>query len=324
MILKWLDVLKFINNGNPAPDQRVEKSEQEWEQLLTEEQFYITRKKGTEPAHSSELCNLFEPGKYACVCCHTPLFDSSEKYQSRTGWPSFTQPIKANAIAYHKDTSYGMYRVEVTCNTCDAHLGHVFPDGPAPSGLRYCINALALEKIYSEERKAVFGGGCFWCTEAVFQQLKGVTKVVSGYSGGTTVNPTYREVSSGKTGHAEVIEVTYIPSEISYEELIKIHLSTHNPTTVNQQGADKGSQYRSIIFYKTEEEKTTALKAIDEIQAHLDAKIVTEVVPYQQFYQAEEYHQNYYNKNPEGGYCLNVIDPKLKKFRELFKDNLKV
>jgi peptide methionine sulfoxide reductase msrA/msrB len=323
MILKWLDVIKFVNHGNPEPDQRVNKSEQEWKQILTEEQFYITRKKGTERAHSSEMCDLFEPGKYACICCHTLLFDSEEKFQSGTGWPSFTQPIKTNAIAYHKDVSFGMYRVEVTCNTCDAHLGHVFQDGPSPSGLRYCINAVSLEKIKSEERKAVFGGGCFWCTEALFQQLRGVIKVESGYSGGTAVNPTYREVSSGKTGHAEVIEVTYAPSEISYEDLLRIHLSTHNPKTLNKQGADRGTQYRSIIFYKNDEEKSAANKVIEEIQNLIDEKIVTEIAAYKQFYKAEEYHQDYYNKNPEGGYCQNVIDPKLKKFRELYKDKLK-
>lgn len=146
-MLKWIDVLKFANNGNPAPDRRVEKTEMEWETLLTAEQFRITRKKGTERAHSSSMCTLLEPGKYSCICCETELFDSAEKFQSGSGWPSFTQPIEVNAIAYHKDKGFGMYRIETTCNTCDAHLGHVFQDGPAPSGLRYCINALSLKKI---------------------------------------------------------------------------------------------------------------------------------------------------------------------------------
>jgi len=146
-MLKWNDVVKIANNGNPAPDKRVEKTEDEWKELLTEEQYFITRNKGTERPHSSEMCNLFEPGKYACICCDTELFDSGEKFQSGTGWPSFTQPIKENAVAYHKDGSYGMIRIEALCNTCDAHLGHVFQDGPAPSGLRYCINAVSLKKV---------------------------------------------------------------------------------------------------------------------------------------------------------------------------------
>ncbi len=146
-MLNWLDVLKFANNGNPTADRRVEKTEAEWQALLSPEAFRITRQKGTERAHSSELCSLFEPGRYACVCCGTELFDSEEKFESGTGWPSFTQPVKENTIAYHKDRGYGMYRIETVCNTCDAHLGHVFQDGPPPSGLRYCINAAALQKI---------------------------------------------------------------------------------------------------------------------------------------------------------------------------------
>lgn len=146
-MLKWIDVLRYANNGNPDPDRRVVKTNEEWKAQLTPEQYRITRNKGTERAHSSDLCSLFEPGKYACICCDTPLFDSEEKFESGTGWPSFTQPLKQNAIAYHKDKGFGMYRIETVCNTCDAHLGHVFQDGPPPSGLRYCINAEALKKM---------------------------------------------------------------------------------------------------------------------------------------------------------------------------------
>jgi peptide-methionine (R)-S-oxide reductase len=146
-MLTWNDIIKFANQGSPSPPKRVEKTDEEWRELLTEEEYNVTRKKGTERAFSSALCNLFEPGKYACKCCKTLLFDASEKFESGTGWPSFTQPGAVENIAYHKDTSFGMVRVETTCNICDAHLGHVFPDGPAPSGLRYCINAVSLEKI---------------------------------------------------------------------------------------------------------------------------------------------------------------------------------
>ena len=144
--MNWNDVLNFADYGSPIPDKRVEKSEVEWKALLSPEVFQITRLKGTERAHSSELCNLFSKGIYSCACCETELFDSSEKFQSGTGWPSFTEPIKPNAVAYRADNSYGMRRVETLCNTCGAHLGHVFPDGPAPSGLRFCINALSLKK----------------------------------------------------------------------------------------------------------------------------------------------------------------------------------
>ena len=140
-MLNWNKVINFSLHGNPAPDKRIEKSESEWKSQLTPEQFRITRLKGTERPHSGALCSIYECGKYNCVCCNTPLFDSTIKFESGTGWPSFTQPIQENAIKYERDNSHGMVRVEVMCNTCDAHLGHVFPDGPEPSGLRYCINS---------------------------------------------------------------------------------------------------------------------------------------------------------------------------------------
>jgi methionine-R-sulfoxide reductase len=146
-MLQWNDIVKLAATGNLQPDRTVQKTDAEWRAQLSPEQFYVTRQKGTERPFSSEMCGLFSPGRYACVCCHTLLFDSVEKFDSGTGWPSFTQPVQDNVIAYHADSSHGMQRIETTCNTCNAHLGHVFPDGPAPSGLRYCMNAIALQKI---------------------------------------------------------------------------------------------------------------------------------------------------------------------------------
>jgi methionine-R-sulfoxide reductase len=143
-MLKWINVLQYANKGNPTAPKRVEKSNEEWKKQLTAEQYQITRLKGTERAFTGEYCEAHEPGLYACACCGSLLFDSRVKFESGTGWPSFTQPVEENAIAYHKDTSYGMVRIEVLCNVCDAHLGHVFPDGPEPSGLRYCINSASL------------------------------------------------------------------------------------------------------------------------------------------------------------------------------------
>ena len=140
-MLTWKEVMSFTTKGNPTPDKRVEKTEKEWEYLLTPEQFRITRKKGTERPYTGDLCSIYDEGQYNCICCNALLFDSTIKFDSSSGWPSFTQPIKENAIKYYKDISFGMIRVEVLCNTCDAHLGHIFPDGPAPSGLRYCINS---------------------------------------------------------------------------------------------------------------------------------------------------------------------------------------
>ncbi|MGD1073535.1 MAG: peptide-methionine (R)-S-oxide reductase MsrB [Bryobacteraceae bacterium] len=150
-MLKWNDVMEFAKKGNPAPDRKVVKTEAEWRSQLSPAEYRVTREAGTERAFSSPMCNLFEPGIYSCVCCDTVLFDATEKFDSGTGWPSFTQPVKENAIAYHLDGGFGMTRVETVCNTCDAHLGHVFPDGPPPSRLRYCMNALALRKAHAAD-----------------------------------------------------------------------------------------------------------------------------------------------------------------------------
>jgi len=168
-----------------------------------------------------------------------------------------------------------------------------------------------------------FGGGCFWCTEAIFQEVAGVHKVFSGYSGGQTTNPTYREVCSGMTGHAEVVQLTYDSSVISYEELLIIFMTTHNPTSLNRQGADSGTQYRSIIFYQNDTEKQTAEVVLKELQSYFDQPIVTELAFLDIFYKAEEGHQNYYRSNSQQGYCQAVIDPKLSKFRKLYADKLK-
>lgn len=172
---------------------------------------------------------------------------------------------------------------------------------------------------------ATFGGGCFWCTEAIFSELKGVKSVESGYAGGATKNPTYREVCTGNTGHAEVIHIAFNPKEISYEELLDVFFATHDPTTLNRQGADVGTQYRSVVFYHDDAQKQKALDFIKALEnEHIfDDKIVTEVVPFNNYYKAEDYHQDYFNNNKSQGYCNAVINPKLIKFRKKFKDKLK-
>jgi peptide-methionine (S)-S-oxide reductase len=172
---------------------------------------------------------------------------------------------------------------------------------------------------------ATLGGGCFWCLEAVYDQLEGVVSVESGYSGGGVPNPSYQQVSSGKTGHAEVVRVTFDPQVISYREILQVFFSIHNPTTLNRQGADVGTQYRSVIFYHDEEQKKITQQVIDEIQQEgiWEDKIVTQVEPFDQFYLAEEYHQEYFEKNPYQGYCQIVIAPKLAKFRAKYPQRLK-
>ena len=172
---------------------------------------------------------------------------------------------------------------------------------------------------------ATFGGGCFWCTEAVFLRLKGVVSVASGYAGGTVANPTYEQVSSGETGHAEVIQVTFDPTQVKYEALLEVFFKTHDPTTLNRQGADVGTQYRSVIFTHDAAQKKTAeeVKAALEAAKAFDRPIVTEITPFQAFYKAEDYHQGYYDANPRAGYCRVVIAPKLEKLEKVFADRLK-
>ncbi|PKL89783.1 MAG: peptide-methionine (S)-S-oxide reductase [Ignavibacteriae bacterium HGW-Ignavibacteriae-2] len=195
------------------------------------------------------------------------------------------------------------------------------------SGYAAKLNKLNFEGAKMENyKKVTFGAGCFWCTEAVFQRLNGVVEVESGYSGGTVVNPSYNQVCTGSTGHAEVTQITFDPKIISFTELLEVFWKTHDPTTLNKQGADVGTQYRSVIFYHDEEQKKLALeykKKLTESGA-FNSPIVTEISKYANFYKAEDYHQNYYNQNPNQGYCQYVIVPKLEKFEKVFKDKLKV
>lgn len=176
-----------------------------------------------------------------------------------------------------------------------------------------------------QKETATFGNGCFWCTEAIFKSLKGVETVESGYSGGKIKNPTYREVCSGLTGHAEVIQITFDPSVITYDELLEVFWETHDPTTPNRQGADVGTQYRSAVFYHSDKQKEAAEKYKAELnkQNVYNKPVVTEITPFDKFYKAEDYHQNYYANNPTQGYCQMIIVPKLEKFRKVFKDKLK-
>lgn len=172
---------------------------------------------------------------------------------------------------------------------------------------------------------ATLGNGCFWCTEAVFQQLEGVVRVASGYSGGHVENPTYKEVCTGSTGHAECLQIEYDPAKISFDELLEVFWQTHDPTTRNRQGNDIGPQYRSVVFYHSDDQKEKALHYIDALNKSgvWDKPVVTTLEPFEKFYKAEDYHQNYYNDNPEQGYCQMVVRPKVEKFQKVFKDKLK-
>jgi peptide methionine sulfoxide reductase msrA/msrB len=321
--MNWNDVLQLAQH-NPDPPKRVERTDEEWKQLLTPEQYRVTRQHGTERPFSGEYCELYSPGIYNCVCCGTELFDSTQKFNSLSGWPSFTEPVQLNVMKYRSDRSFGMQRIEVLCNVCDAHLGHVFPDGPPPSGLRFCINSVSLKKEEAEALEtATLGSGCFWCSEAVFNELDGVVEVISGYAGGKTEDPTYKQVTTGDTGHAEVVQLRFDPKKISYADLLRIFFVTHNPTTLNRQGADVGTQYRSVILFHNEAQQQTAREIINEMQDYYDEPIVTELAPFTAFYKAEAAHQNFYRDNPDQAYCRVVITPKLQKLRLNFNQALK-
>jgi peptide methionine sulfoxide reductase msrA/msrB len=321
----------------------------QWQLRLTPEQYRVTRGKGTERAFCGGLLTNKEAGVYVCVGCNLPLFESGTKFESGTGWPSFFQPIARENVREETDRGHGMVRTEILCKRCDSHLGHVFEDGPRPTGLRYCLNSEALRFVSDAQRKTlaetvpaskadgggkaasqsraevVFAGGCFWCVEAVFRQLDGVLDAISGYAGGTADTANYETVSTGRTGHAEAVKIVYNPRKISYEQLLKVHFATHDPTTLNRQGHDRGPQYRSAIFYANPQEKELAQAFLADLKdARIFASpIVTTLEPLKGFYLAETYHQDYVACNLQQPYVRAVALPKVAKVREKFKDLVK-
>ena len=305
------------------------KTDSDWKKQLTPEQYYVLREEGTEKPFTGKFLLHKEEGVYSCAGCGNPLFTDEMKFDSHCGWPSFDKEISGGKIITKDDYGLGVKRTEIECAKCGGHLGHLFDDGPTETGLRYCVNSLSLDFIKEEgvnkTDTITLGGGCFWCIEGVYELIDGVIEVKSGYSGGKTNNPTYKEVCSGTTGHAEVVQVIYQPSMISLEEILQVFFTAHDPTTLNRQGADIGTQYRSVIFFHTEKQKNTINKVIKILKEEevFDLPIVTQVSPIGDFYTAEGYHQDYYELNKSEPYCKMVILPKIEKVKKVFKEQLK-
>jgi peptide methionine sulfoxide reductase msrA/msrB len=272
---------------------------------LSPEEREILKTKGTEAAFSGVYNDFFEVGIFVCRACENPLYESNTKFNSDCGWPSFDDEI-IGSIKKYEDLSGGSVRTEICCAKCDGHLGHVFEgEQITTKNTRHCVNSLSIKFVsHSNLEIATFGAGCFWSVEKIFKSVKGVYMVQVGYMGGDTLNPTYNDICRGDTNHAEVLQIAFNPKIISYSDLLKVFWQNHNPTTLNQQGPDMGTQYRSVIFYYSDLQKNESEKSKQDAQTNFTAPIVTQIVVSSIFYRAEEYHQDYLGKNNLGSCSL--------------------
>lgn len=296
---------------------------------LTPIQYQCTQENGTEMPFQNLYWNNHDDGIYVDIVDGKPLFSSLDKFDSGSGWPSFTKPLETSSVIEKKDSSHGMQRTEIRSSKANSHLGHVFDDGPGPDRLRYCVNSASLRFIPLEKMKgegfghylflfakkknwevATLAGGCFWGLEHLLSKLSGIVTTQVGYTGGSKANVRYEEVKKGNTGHAEAIQVLFDPKKVSYEAILLQFFRAHDPTTKDRQGNDRGSQYRSAIFYSSDEQRKIAEKVIKrvDLSKKWGAPAVTQVIQAHEFYRAEDYHQEYLIKNPDGYTCHFIRD----------------
>ncbi len=342
-VLLGLPLLHADDSGEKIPVSKQDKTA--LKDKLTPLQFEVTQQCGTEPPFRNEYWNNHEAGIYVDVVSGEALFSSLDKFDSGTGWPSFTKPIDQSAVVEDKDVSHGMVRIEVKSKNASSHLGHVFDDGPGANGLRYCINSASLrfipvaklqesgygqylqifspkdkptttasnsQPLASESRSetAILAGGCFWGMEELLRTLPGITNIEVGYTGGNVPNPSYEMMKSTETGHAEAVKIEFEPTKLTYSDLLRYYFRLHNPTTKNRQGNDIGLAYRSAIFYTSDaqREAATAIKAEVDGSGKWKSPVVTEIVKASEWYRAEDYHQDYLQKHPNGYTCHFLRD----------------
>lgn len=293
---------------------------------LTDFERYVIEEKGTERPFSGEYYRHTAKGVYLCKKCHTPLYRSEDKFNAHCGWPAFDDEIPG-AVSRHIDADGR--RTEIVCSQCGGHLGHVFEgECLTPKNIRHCVNSVSMlfkaldaaEDVTQKPAFTTFGAGCFWCVEAIFKRLKGVINVTSGYAGGEARNANYQSVCSGQTGHAEVVQIEFDPQQISFTTLLEVLFESHDPTSLNRQGNDKGPQYRSVVFAHgaTQVDETNSMIAKLTKARVFDAPIVTQVVAFESFYPAEAYHNDYFAQHGEQPYCQMVVRPKVEKISALF------